>query len=38
MLGDFEDKSVTYALNFKGVKNWGQISFELHIYDGTNNL
>ena len=38
MLGDFEDKSVRNTLNFKGVENWRKGTFELYVYDGTNNL
>jgi len=38
MLGDLEDESVRDTLNFKGVKNWGELSLELNVDDGTNNL
>ena len=38
MLGDLENESVFDTLNFKGVKNWWKVSFELHVNDGTNNL
>jgi hypothetical protein len=38
MLRNFEDQSVVYALDFKGVKNGGKTLFELDIDDGTNNL
>jgi hypothetical protein len=38
MLGDFEDKSVRNTLNFKSVENWRKGTFELYVYDGTNNL
>jgi len=38
MLGDFEDESVGDTLNFEGVENRGELSLELHVNDGTNNL
>jgi len=38
MLSDLEDESVLDTLNFKGVKNWGKLTFELHVDDGTNDL
>ena len=38
MLGDFEDESVGDTLDLKSVKNWGKLTFELHVDDGTNNL
>lgn len=38
MLGDLEHQSVVDALDFKGVKNWWKVSFELHVNDGTDNL
>jgi hypothetical protein len=38
VLGDFEDESVGYTLDLKSVKNWGKLTFELHVDDGTNNL
>ena len=38
VLGDFEDESVRDTLDLKSVKNWGKLTFELHVDDGTNNL
>ena len=38
VLGDFEDESVGDTLDLKSVKNWGKLTFELHVDDGTNNL
>jgi hypothetical protein len=38
MLSDFEDESVVGSFNFKSIKNWWKFSFELDIYDGTNDL
>lgn len=38
MLGDLKNKSVRAILNLEGVENRRELSFELHIDDGTNNL
>lgn len=38
MLSDLEDESVLDTFNFESVKNWGKLTFELHVDDGTNNL
>lgn len=38
MLSDLEDESVLDTLNFESVENWGKLTFELHVDDGTNNL
>jgi hypothetical protein len=38
MLGDLENESVLNSLDFKGIENWGKVSFELHVNDGTDNL
>ena len=38
MLSDFEDKSVRNTLNFESIENWRKGTFELYVYDGTNNL
>lgn len=38
MLGDFEDKSVLNTLDFKGVEDGGDLSFELHVDDGADDL
>ena len=38
MLGNFEYESVVDSLHLEGVQNWGKISLELHVHDGTNNL
>lgn len=38
MLGDLEHESVFSSVDLKGVENWGQLSLELHVDDGTNNL
>jgi hypothetical protein len=38
MLGNFEDKSVLDSFNFECIENGRNLSFELHIHDGTNDL
>ncbi len=38
MLGDLEDETVLSALNLKGVKNGGDLTIELHVDDGTDDL
>lgn len=38
MLGNLEDESVVNSLNFEGVKNWWEVSLELDIHNGTNDL
>jgi hypothetical protein len=38
VLGDFKNKSVWYSLDLKGVENWWEVSLELDINDGTNDL
>jgi hypothetical protein len=38
MLGDLEHESVIAILYLKGIENWGKISLELHIHNGTNDL
>ena len=38
MLGNFEHESVAGSLHLKGIENWGKLSAELHIHDGTNHL
>ena len=38
MLSNFENQTVFNSFNLKGVKNWWDFSFELNIYNGTDNL
>ena len=38
MLGNLEDESVLGTLDLKGIENWWELSRELDINDGTNNL
>ena len=38
MLGDLQHESAFDALDLEGVENGGQVTLELHIDDGTNDL
>ena len=38
MLGDFEDESVLDALHFECVEDGWDLTFELHVDDGTDDL
>ena len=38
MLGDLEDKSDWKSLDLKSVLDWWEVSLELHVNDGTNDL
>ena len=38
MLGDLQHESAIDALDLEGVENGGQVTLELHIDDGTNDL
>jgi hypothetical protein len=38
MLGDLEDESVLDTLDFEGVEDGGDLSLELHVDDGTDDL
>ena len=38
MLGDFENEAGLAAFDLKGIENWWELSRELDINDGTNNL
>jgi len=38
MLGDLEDESVLDALYFEGVEDGWDLTFELHVDDGTDDL
>ena len=38
MLGDLQHESAVDTLDFEGVQNRGQVTLELHIDDGTNDL
>ena len=38
MLGDFENESVLYTLNFKGIENWWKVTLKLDINNGTDDL
>jgi len=38
MLGDFQNQFVLDSLHFKRIENGGQVAFELHIDEGTNDL
>ena len=38
MLGNLENESVFGSLHLEGVQDWWEVSFELHINDGSNDL
>ena len=38
VLGDLEHKSVVHTLHLESVQDWGEVSLELHVNDGTDNL
>jgi hypothetical protein len=38
MLGNLEDETVLSSFDLKGVQNGGELTVELDIDDGTNNL
>jgi hypothetical protein len=38
MLGDLEDESVVDALDLQSVEDGREVSLELDIHNGTNNL
>ena len=38
MLGDLQHQSAADTLDLEGVQNGGQVTLELHIDDGTNDL
>jgi hypothetical protein len=38
MLGDFEDKTMLSALNLECVQDGWEISIEVDVHDGTDNL
>lgn len=38
MLGDFQDKSVFDSTDLESVKNWRNVSIELHVDDCTDHL
>lgn len=38
MLGNLEDETVLSAVDLKSVENGGEVTVELDVDDGTNNL
>ena len=38
MLGDLEDETVLSAVDLKSVEDGGEVTVELDVDDGTNNL
>jgi len=38
VLGDLKNEDLFSVLNTEGVENGGELSFELYVDDGTNNL
>ena len=38
MLGNFEDESASDSFDFKGIEDGRDVSFELHVHDGTDDL
>ena len=38
MLGDLKDESVFNTLDLEGVQDWWEVTLELHIDDGTDDL
>ena len=38
MLGDFEDEAFALVLGLERIEDRGQMSLELHVDDGTDNL
>ena len=38
MLGDLKDETVRHAVDLEGVKDGWEVSIELHVDDGTDDL